>query len=248
MIDLSYPFRVTTRCSRRPIPPKYVHLRKFTELVKQFLKITNITELTDINELLNQTANLYVSNEISRVIAQVIGLTDKGFETIKGTEDGELHVYAAAIGAIADAIVAAGATGSLSAKLGRVTQGLEDLKTMIVLATGSTVQIEGTSQTPLKEDINIATATTHDIIAAVSDVKHKITTIVFTVGGDVNVTLRDDDGVFTGAMDFGGTNEPRGFVSNHGQIPMCCGTNKKFQITLSAAVQVSGYVLYYDEA
>jgi hypothetical protein len=40
-------------------------------------------------------------------------------------------------GALADAIVAAGASGSLSAKLRRVTQGLEDLKTLIVLAAGS---------------------------------------------------------------------------------------------------------------
>lgn len=39
-------------------------------------------------------------------------------------------------GANADALVAAGATGSLSAKLRRVTQGLEDLKTLIVLGAG----------------------------------------------------------------------------------------------------------------
>jgi hypothetical protein len=41
------------------------------------------------------------------------------------------------LGANADAIVAAGAAGSISAKLRRVTQGLEDLKTLIVLAAGS---------------------------------------------------------------------------------------------------------------
>jgi hypothetical protein len=40
------------------------------------------------------------------------------------------------IGGTADAIVAAGASGSLSAKLRRVTQGLEDLKTLQVLAAG----------------------------------------------------------------------------------------------------------------
>lgn len=40
-------------------------------------------------------------------------------------------------GANADAIVAAGAVGSIQAKLRRATQGLEDLKTMIVLAAGS---------------------------------------------------------------------------------------------------------------
>jgi hypothetical protein len=42
-------------------------------------------------------------------------------------------------GAIADAIVAAGAAGTISAKLRRATQGLEDLKSLIVLATGSNI-------------------------------------------------------------------------------------------------------------
>lgn len=41
------------------------------------------------------------------------------------------------LGANADAIVAAGAVGSISAKLRRLTQGIEDLKTSIVLAAGS---------------------------------------------------------------------------------------------------------------
>jgi hypothetical protein len=41
------------------------------------------------------------------------------------------------LGANADATVAAGATGSISAKLRRATQGLEDLKSLIVLAAGT---------------------------------------------------------------------------------------------------------------
>lgn len=41
------------------------------------------------------------------------------------------------LGLNADAVVAAGAVGSISAKLRRATQGLEDLKTLIVLAAGS---------------------------------------------------------------------------------------------------------------
>lgn len=40
-------------------------------------------------------------------------------------------------GANSDAAVAAGATGSIQAKLRRATQGLEDLKTLIVLAAGT---------------------------------------------------------------------------------------------------------------
>lgn len=43
------------------------------------------------------------------------------------------------LGLIADATVAAGATGSVSAKLRRATQGLEDLKTLIVLAAGANI-------------------------------------------------------------------------------------------------------------
>lgn len=43
------------------------------------------------------------------------------------------------MGLIADASVAAGATGSISAKLRRATQGLEDLKSLIVLAAGTAI-------------------------------------------------------------------------------------------------------------
>jgi hypothetical protein len=45
----------------------------------------------------------------------------------------------ATIGATADAIVAAGAAGTLSAKLRRITQGLEDLKTLVVLGAGTNI-------------------------------------------------------------------------------------------------------------
>lgn len=43
------------------------------------------------------------------------------------------------IGQTSDAIVAAGAEGSIAAKLRRATQGLEDLKSLIVLAAGTNV-------------------------------------------------------------------------------------------------------------
>jgi hypothetical protein len=45
----------------------------------------------------------------------------------------------ATIGTTADALVSAGAAGSISAKLRRATQGLEDLKSLIVLAAGSAI-------------------------------------------------------------------------------------------------------------
>jgi len=57
-----------------------------------------------------------------------------------GVDIGDVDVLtlpADPLGANADAIVAAGAVGSLSAKMRRMTQGLEDLKTLIVLGAGS---------------------------------------------------------------------------------------------------------------
>lgn len=215
-----------TNTCHAPLPTRFEHILGFAAKVEQYLTIHNQEEIINVNQLLSQTLNLQVSNIIQRVIAQIIGEHGEGFVTIKGTDDGALHVYLTGSDAAAPIHVTIEAGTNLIGK----------------------VQIAGSSQTPLKAEIDFNTAATHDIIAAVADKKHKITTIVFTVGGETNITLKDEDGNFTGAMDFGGTNEPRGFISNHGQITMNCGTNKKFQIINSGAVQVSGYVLYYDEA
>jgi len=235
-----------TNTSRCPMPTNFDHLLKFITKEENYLGLHSQEDITNINNQLDQTLNLMISNIIQRVIAQVIGQTESGFVTIKGTDDGELHVYAPAIGAITDLIVAAGASGSLSAKLRRVTQGLEDLKTSIVIQSGSTVQIEGTSQTILSKAISISGIQTHDIIAAASGKSHHITSIMFTVAGDVTVTFRDETALLSGAMSFGGTDEPRGMTHNFGFIPLKCDTGKKFQIVLDAAIQVSGVLTYYD--
>jgi hypothetical protein len=57
-----------------------------------------------------------------------------------------LSVPADPFGANVDAAVAAGAAGSIQAKLRRATQGLEDLKSLVVLAAGSN-EIGGVNQT-----------------------------------------------------------------------------------------------------
>lgn len=93
--------------------------------------------------------------------------------------------------------------------------------------------------------INIATAADHTIIAAAAGRKINITSFLFTAGGDVNVTLKDGTTALTGAMDFGGTSEPRGIVSNFGDNALELTPGNAFVITLSAAVQVSGTVVYY---
>jgi len=93
--------------------------------------------------------------------------------------------------------------------------------------------------------INIATAGDHTIISAVSGRKICITSIFFTVAGEVDVTLKDGTTAISGPMDFGGTSEPRGMVSNFGDVSIELTPGKAVVIPLSAAVQVSGTVCYY---
>lgn len=204
MDNVYFKFNPGTHTVRFPKPTRFDHLLGFASKIEQYLTIHNQEDIVNINQLLEQTLNLQVSNIISRVIAQIIGETGTGFITIKGTDDGALHV---------------------------------------------SVQEDPLSlKAPLYKTISFTGTGTHDIIAAVADKKHKITAIVFTVAGETNIRFEDDDNYLSGFMDFGGTDEPRGFVSNHGQITLNCATNKKFMINSSIDVQVSGYVLYYDEA
>lgn len=95
-----------------------------------------------------------------------------------------------------------------------------------------------------KAIINVATAATHEIIPANPGRKIKINFLTFTVGGDVNITLYDGAFAFTGAMDFGGAGEPRGIVLPPDGQAIELNDSAAFNMLLSAAVQVSGFVLY----
>lgn len=189
-----------TKTSRRPTPEKFEHLRKWIDVDEKFIDITNITQLVDVNVQLEQSAKLYVSNVISRVIAQLIGKHADGFVTIEATGDGRLKV---------DTRAAAGAI--------------------------------------LQAKIDFNTAATHSIIALVAGEKIKIKNIMLTVAGETNLTFQSDATALTGALDFGGTDEPRGMVHNFGDAPLETIVNEAFKITSSGAVQVSGYVTYFTE-
>lgn len=96
------------------------------------------------------------------------------------------------IGQTSDAIVAAGAAGSLNAKLRRVTQGLADLKTQIVIAAGTALigavnprAEAGAGQAPV--GVNVTTGST-EVLAANANRKVAIitndsdTTMWFAIG------------------------------------------------------------------
>jgi len=95
--------------------------------------------------------------------------------------------------------------------------------------------------------VDFATATTHVIVAAVADKKIKVTNLMFTVAGELNITLYRGSTPLSGAMDFGGENEPRGMVQHFGCCPMETAVNEAFRIKLSEIIQVSGYVTYFEE-
>lgn len=196
-------FDVRTGTTRPVLPTDYVHRRKWVEALEQFLTLVTNEEITNINQQIESTAKLFVSNVISRVIAQLVGQTDFGFATIRGTTDGALYVIQA---------------GDLS-------------KT----------KIYGT------EVINIATAADHTIISGSAGTQIKVVSILFTVQGEVDITLKSGSTAKSGPMDFGGDSEPTGIVACHGPGPFVCDTAEDFVINLSAAVQVSGYCTYYKE-
>ncbi|TKJ24798.1 MAG: hypothetical protein CEE41_05155 [Hadesarchaea archaeon B3_Hades] len=95
--------------------------------------------------------------------------------------------------------------------------------------------------------IDFATSGDHTIVSGVAGQKIKITSLVFTVAGETNITLMDGAVAFTGPMDFGGENEPRGMVDTQGFLPYELSEEQPFVINSSAAVQISGYVTGYIE-
>jgi len=92
MQHLLYSFDPGTHTSKAPMPTDFRHLLGFVIKDERFLTIQTHEELINIDEQLNQTLNLQVSNIISRVIAQLLGLSDLGWRTIKATPEGALKV------------------------------------------------------------------------------------------------------------------------------------------------------------
>jgi len=221
-----FKFNPGTNTVRTPIPTTFEHLLGWVDKIEQYLTIHNQEDIVNINKLLETTLNLQISNIIQRVIAQVIGEYKEGFVTIKGTEDGALHVYLADTAATLEILATLQAGTNLIGK----------------------VQIEGTSQTVKSAKISSAAGGDILTITPTGSNKIKVTTVVLTVAGATEIKFIDGTTDLTGAMDFGGTNEPRGMVANHGNHPLETTAGAVFKVNSSQAIQVSGYVIYYEEA
>lgn len=220
-----FSFNPGTVTCHAPLATTFEHVLKFVTKAEQFLTIHSQEDITNVNSLLEQTLNLQVSNIIQRVIAQVIGEYRDGFVTIKGTEGGQLHVYLAGSDETLPIHVNIEAGTNLIGK----------------------VQIEGTSQTVKQAKIYENTAASNVIVAAVTGKKICVVNIAFTVDAEANITLQSDGDGISGAMDFGGTNEPRGMVAHHGNFPLKTASGEAFKILSNTTARISGYCTYYEE-
>lgn len=214
-----------TRTSRRPTPEKFAHLRKWIVPVERNISLTSITEILNINEQIEQTATLFISNIISRVIAQLVAAYGDGFVSLRATADGALHVYIKDIEWV----------GPLHVLLDAGTESI------------GKVLIEGNSQDTVTRKIDDTDGGNVFTVAGESGKQIKVTMIVLTVDGETSIALLTASTPLSGPMDFGATGEPKGMVANFGNFPLVCVTGEAFNITSSDSVQVAGYVVYYIE-
>lgn len=203
MEDLLYTFNPGTQASRAPLPTEFRHLLGFVIKDERFTIIHSQEELTNINQQLDQTLNLQVSNVIQRVIAQLIGLTDTGWRTIEATDAGALKVAL---------------DGMLS-----------DTKALVTV------------------EIDTALIASPFTISGTTAQKIHVVTLIFTVAGEVNITLKSGANELSGPMDFGGTNQPSGIVAPLGIGPLVCNSGEDFTLNLSADIQTSGFATYYKQ-
>ena len=189
-----------TFTSRRPTPETFAHLRRWVDAVENFIELMSVSDMTNIDQQIDQISRFYISSIIQRTISQMTAAYNGGFVTLNATESGELKV-----------------------KLAGATQSITSVK------------------------IDLATTGDHTLVAGQAGKKIKVTSMVFTVAGETNITIKAGATAVTGPMDFGGTNEPRGMVISHGYVPYEIAAGSSLVINSSAAVQVSGYITGFIE-
>jgi hypothetical protein len=166
----------------------------------------------------------------------------------------------------ADAIVAAGAAGSISAKLRRATQGLEDLKSLIVLAAGTNllgkaavgedckIVYDGTTSVTVKyANIDTATSGNNAIVAAVAAKKIKVVSLFLAASGAVDVYFNDGTANLLGGtrkvkLDNTGAVGSGGFVLQENLKGWfeTAAVNRPLNLNLSAAIGVAGCLAYVE--
>lgn len=219
---------------------------------------------TQIATLLTQTDGLEGFTDGIETLLSAIGTLLAGglpaaLSSGGGVKAGITDVPSDPFGVNADAIVAAGAAGSLSAKLRRVTQGLEDLKTGIVVATGTNsigaTKDNGAQWTSVHGVVGVpfTSADQHSAVASVTDAptsgqKLVITDLFFGTDTAMNVTFKCET---TGAVISGPFYVPANFsgqLTPRSKAWKLATADKKLQVITSVAGNIMVDAHYYSEA
>jgi len=155
------PFDPATETSRRPTPKQFTHLRKWVEPIIRDIRLTSITEITNVNQQLEQSASLFINNIISRVIAQLIGQYEDGFVTIKSTVDGALHIHQTNDPGVPDTFekaVISFATAATHSIIAAVATKKHRITTIVLTVAGETNLTFLTAATPLSGAMDFGAA------------------------------------------------------------------------------------------
>jgi len=92
--------------------------------------------------------------------------------------------------------------------------------------------------------INISTSGDNTIISAETGKRHYILKLVIIAEGAVDIILKHGATAWTGPMKFA---DLTGLTLDLDNCPLITGENEAFIINLSAAVTVTGFVMYFTE-
>lgn len=97
---------------------------------------------------------------------------------------------------------------------------------------------------PLKQAaINESGIATHEIVAAVSGKSIRVHSLMFTVGGPVNITWRSGANNLSGAMEFA---DSGGMAVSSEVGLMWTNPGEALNLVADAAVQISGIITYSE--
>ncbi|RLC82195.1 MAG: hypothetical protein DRJ03_19385 [Chloroflexi bacterium] len=89
---LDHPFDVRTLTSRRPTPSEFVFYPPSVPPEVRHVEITEKTEITEIDTLIEKMYRINISNTIQNTIAFIAGRTNKGFKHARITAEGAIYV------------------------------------------------------------------------------------------------------------------------------------------------------------
>ena len=95
--------------------------------------------------------------------------------------------------------------------------------------------------------VNINSATTTTLKAAVGGHTYTVLTISLTVAAENNLTWKSASTALSGPMDFGASGEPHGWQANLWPCGLKCATGEALNLTTTTTGQVSGFITILDE-